>query len=162
VIVHVAHFAELDAATLYALLRLRVDVFVVEQRCAYPELDGRDVEPRTLHVWLEHDGGPAAYLRVLAEPDGTRRVGRVCTTPAHRGNQAAARLMAEALRLTGEDPCVLDAQSYLAGFYRGLGFTQAGPEYVEDGIPHIPMRRDPAPQRLPGEADPEPGDGSEP
>src|SRR5690606_15538749 len=68
-------FSELDAATLYALLRLRVDVFVVEQQCPYPELDGRDTEPTTRHLWL----GPAAtqplsYLRILAEPDGVARI----------------------------------------------------------------------------------------
>ncbi len=134
-------FTDLDVHTLYALLRLRVDVFVVEQHCAYSELDGRDVEPETVHVWLDLDGGPAAYLRILTEPDGTRRIGRVCTAANHRGDGAAGRLMAEALRLIDDAPCVLDAQSYLVGFYRRLGFAPTGPEYVEDGIPHVPMRR---------------------
>jgi len=146
-VIHAARFADLDPQTLYALLRLRVDVFVVEQRCAYPELDGRDLEPGTLHVWLDHDGPPVAYLRILTETDGVRRIGRVCTAPGRRGGGAAARLMAEALRLVGEAPCVLDAQSYLVGFYERLGFDPTGPEYVEDGIPHVPMRR-----RCPGQA----------
>ena len=66
----VAAFSELDAATLYGLLRLRVDVFVVEQKCAYPELDGRDDEPDTRHLWIpDGDGTPLAY-----DPEVTARV----------------------------------------------------------------------------------------
>jgi ElaA protein len=145
VTIHVAAFDELDAATLYALLRLRVDVFVVEQRCAYPELDGRDIEPETRHVWLEEAGVPSAYLRMLAEPDGGARIGRVCVAGSARGRGLARRLMEEALAVVGDRPCILHAQSYLVGFYRGLGFVATGPEYLdEDGIPHVPMRRGPA------------------
>ena len=142
---HVARFAELDAATLYALLRLRTEVFVVEQRCPYPELDGRDVEPGTRHLWLAPDGDPLdvrAYLRLLAEPDGAVRIGRVCTAAKARGEGLSARLLDAALELAGErTPTVLDAQSYLVGFYERYGFAASGPEYVEDGIPHVPMRR---------------------
>jgi ElaA protein len=138
----VASFAQLDAAVLYRLLRLRVEVFVVEQACAYPELDGRDLEPGTVHLWFEQDGDPVAYLRVLTEPDGTRRIGRVCTAKGNRGTGLAARLVEEALRLTGDQPCVLDAQSYLVDFYQRAGFAVTGPEYIEDGIAHVPMRRD--------------------
>jgi ElaA protein len=144
-------FAELDAATLYALLRLRVDVFVVEQACPYPELDGRDLEPTTRHLWLAeastptssaNPAEPLAYLRVLAEADGTARIGRVCTAVNGRGRGLSRRLMTAALQRVGERPCVLDAQSYLVDFYRSFGFIDAGPEFLEDGIPHIPMRRD--------------------
>lgn len=141
--VRTAGTADLDAATLYALLRLRCDVFVVEQRCPYPELDGRDTEPGTEHVWLEHGGAPVAYLRILREPDGGYRIGRVCTAASHRGAGYAGRLLAWALERIGPDAgCVLDAQAHLAGFYAGYGFTVTGPEYLEDGIPHVPMRRD--------------------
>jgi ElaA protein len=134
--------AELDPAVLYALLRLRVDVFVVEQRCAYPELDGRDTEPQTRHVWAEHDGVPVAYLRILEQPGGAARIGRVCVAAPARGAGLARELMVHALDLVGPRECLLDAQSYLVGFYAALGFTATGPEYVdEDGIPHVPMRR---------------------
>jgi ElaA protein len=142
----VAGFGELDPATLYALLRLRVDVFVVEQQCPYPELDGRDLEPQTRHLWLERDGEPVAYLRLLAEPGGEARIGRVCVGAKARGSGAARALMSTALELVGDRPCTLDAQSYLVDFYRGFGFRPSGAEYVEDGIPHIPMRRAPAPE----------------
>ena len=140
--VRVASFADLDTATLYALLRLRVDVFVVEQACAYPELDGRDTEPGTRHLWTAGAAGePLAYLRILADPGDVARIGRVAVAKPARGAGHAARLMAQALRLIGDRACVLEAQSYLVDFYTSFGFIPAGPEYVEDGIPHIPMRR---------------------
>jgi ElaA protein len=138
---HVAAFGDLDTVTLYGLLRLRVDVFVVEQRCPYPELDGRDLEPATRHVWIEDAGRPCAYLRVLREPDGMVRVGRVCVADKLRGTGAARTLMGVALDIVGDDPSTLDAQAYLVGFYAGFGYTVTGPEYVEDGIPHVPMLR---------------------
>ena len=139
---HVARFADLDAATLYALLRLRVDVFVVEQECPYPELDGRDTDPGTWHLWQAGEAGPVGYLRIVMDPDGTPRIGRVCTAAAARGRGLAARLMTRALATVGDGPSVLDAQSYLVDFYRGFGFRATGPEYLDDGIPHVPMRRD--------------------
>lgn len=144
-ILHVAGFVELDPVTLYALLRLRTNVFVVEQRCPYPELDGRDLEPGTRHLWLAPERtDPHAYLRVLAEPDGSARIGRVCTAEKARGQGLSARLVAAALELIGyATPCVLDAQTYLVDFYLRFGFTRCGPEFVEDGIAHVPMRRDP-------------------
>jgi ElaA protein len=135
-----ARFDELDTVTLYALLRLRVDVFVVEQACAYPELDGRDAEPTTEHVWIEDDVGPAAYLRVLADRVGVR-IGRVCTRSDARGGGAAARLVEHVLAVHPDTDAVLDAQTYLVTFYERHGFTPSGPAFVEDGIPHVPMRR---------------------
>ncbi|MEU8261231.1 GNAT family N-acetyltransferase [Micromonospora sp. NPDC048999] len=138
---HVASFAELDARTFHDLLRLRIDVFVVEQACPYPELDGRDVEPGTRHLWLTRDGAVVAYLRILADPGGVARIGRVVVAPTARGAGLAGRLMTEALALVGAGPCVLEAQSYLVDFYAGHGFAVSGPGYVEDGIPHTPMRR---------------------
>jgi ElaA protein len=139
--VRLATFGELDAGTLYSLLRLRVDVFVVEQDCPYPELDGRDTEPGTRHVWRSAGGRPVGYLRIMEEPDGGTRIGRVCVAADARGTGLARQLMAAALDQVGGRACVLDAQSHLAGFYAGFGFAPTGPEFVEDGIPHVPMRR---------------------
>jgi len=138
-----AGFADLDAATLYGLLRLRTDVFVVEQACPYPELDGRDTEPGTRHLWFVAPTAvatPLAYLRVLIDPDGRHRIGRVCTAPAARGAGLSGRLVGAALHDRAD--FVLDAQSHLIGFYARFGFTVSGPEYIEDGIAHTPMRRD--------------------
>ncbi|MEO3776882.1 GNAT family N-acetyltransferase [Micromonospora sp. B11E3] len=143
-VTRIASFAELDARTFHNLLRLRIDVFVVEQACPYPELDGRDVEPGTRHLWLTRDGDVVAYLRILADPGGVTRIGRVVVAPRARRGGYAGRLMAEALAVVGDRPCVLEAQSHLVAFYARHGFTVSGPEYVEDGIPHTPMRREPA------------------
>lgn len=130
----------IDPVTLYELLRLRVDVFVVEQNCPYPELDGRDLEPNAELWWLEDDGRVVATLRVLTEPSGERRIGRVATRIDRRGGGLAARMIRTATdELKG--PLVLDAQSHLHDWYAEFGFAQDGPEFVEDGIDHIPMRR---------------------
>jgi ElaA protein len=130
-----ASAAGLTVAELYGLLRLRVDVFVVEQECPYPELDGRDLEPATEHLWYEVDGVPVATLRVL-DDDDERAIGRVATAAGSRGSGLAARLMEEALATYGDGPLHLGAQAHLEGWYERFG-------YVEDGIPHVPMRRVP-------------------
>ena len=133
-------FVELTGRELHDLLRLRVDVFVVEQDCAYPELDGRDPEPGTRHVWIADDRGPAAYLRVL-DDGAARRIGRVVTRSDARGAGLAGRLVEHVLAGTPA-PWVLDAQSHLASWYEARGFDVVGPEFVEDGIAHVPMRRE--------------------
>lgn len=133
---------DLDAATLYALLRLRVDVFVVEQSCPYPELDGRDLAESTRHFWLESPGGEViSTLRLLGDP-GEFRIGRVCTRAADRGHGHTSRLMEAALAEVGPQRCRISAQSYLADMYARHGFVLDGEEFVEDGIPHVPMVRE--------------------
>ena len=136
-----AGWAEIDPLTLHDLIRLRVDVFVVEQLCAYAELDGRDLDRGTVHLRAGPAHQPTAYLRLLTEPGGTRRIGRVCTAPAHRGRGLARRLVAAALAEVGPAPCVLDAQAHLTGLYADFGFTPDGPGYDWDGVLHVPMRR---------------------
>jgi predicted GNAT family N-acyltransferase len=138
-----AAFAELTPFEVYGLCRLRVDVFVVEQTCPYPELDGRDVEPATVHLWFEDDGAVVATIRVL-DDDATRVIGRVATAAGHRGRGLSARLIEEGIALCGDTPITLGAQAHLESWYERFGFRRSGPGYVEDGIPHIPMRRDPA------------------
>jgi ElaA protein len=120
-----------------------VDVFVVEQECPYPELDGRDVEPATVHLWFDVDGEVAATIRLLDNGD-TRAIGRVATAPGFRGAGLAARLMEEGIALAGDVPVTLGAQAHLEGWYQRFGFRRSGEGYVEDGIPHVPMRREPA------------------
>ncbi len=137
-----ARFAELIAAEVYGLCRLRVDVFVVEQQCPYPELDGRDLEPATEHLWFEADGVPVATLRVLDDGDEWA-IGRVATAAGWRGYGLAARLNEEALGSYGDGPLHLGAQAYLEGWYERFGFRRSGAGYLEDGIPHVPRRREP-------------------
>lgn len=128
------------AADLYAALRLRSEVFVVEQACVYLDLDGRDLEPTTTHLWLATpDGDIAAYLRLMAEPAGGSRIGRVVTAPAHRGRALASQLIEAALERV-ERPVLLGAQSHLQHVYARHGFLRDGDDYLEDGIWHTPMR----------------------
>ncbi|WIX78718.1 GNAT family N-acetyltransferase [Amycolatopsis carbonis] len=138
---HHATGPELTAAQLYAILRLRADVFVVEQECAYGDVDGRDLLPSTRHLWFTDPAGEVtAYLRVLADPDGVARIGRVVTAASARGHGLAASLMEAALAgASGE--FVLDAQTYAQRLYARFGFIPEGDEFLDDGIPHITMRR---------------------
>jgi ElaA protein len=138
--VHDALVTEIDPVTLYKILRLRVDVFVVEQRCPYAELDGRDVEPEARQFWTTAGDEVTSTLRLLRDPDGTARIGRVATAARARGEGLAALLMNRALELA-EGDVVLDAQEYLEGWYARFGFVRSGDGFVEDGIPHVPMRR---------------------
>ena len=138
--VRVDAFDELDARTAYLLWQLRESVFVVEQQCPYPELDGRDLEPGTRHVWAASEGGPIGYLRILDDGDHAR-IGRVLVVRSHRGKGLSGELMRVALDVVGDRPSVLDAQSPLAGWYTTFGYEQTGPEFLDDGIPHVPMRR---------------------
>ena len=143
--IRIASFDELEPRTAYRLWQLRERVFVVEQECAYLDLDGRDLEPGTRHLWAEDEGGrPVAYLRVLDEPAGEApaafRIGRVLVAASHRGQGLAERLMKAAVDVVDGRPCRLDAQTYLVEWYRRLGFEPCGEEFLEDGIPHVPMR----------------------
>jgi ElaA protein len=134
--------ADLDPTTLYRILRLRTEVFVVEQECPYPELDGRDLEPSARQLWIEgQDASVLATLRLLRDDDGVARIGRVATAPSARGEGLGGLLMRRALEFAGDADTVLDAQSYLADWYARFGFVRDGEDYVEDGIPHVPMRR---------------------
>jgi ElaA protein len=140
---------QLDVATLYDVLALRSAVFVVEQECAYQDIDGLDLAKGTVHVLgrEERRSGIAAYARVLA-PDAehpTPRIGRVLVAPEARGQQLARPLMKQALaacerRWPGE-AVELGAQAHLTGFYASLGFEAVSEPYDEDGIPHVWMRR---------------------
>ncbi|MEJ2865169.1 GNAT family N-acetyltransferase [Actinomycetospora flava] len=133
-------FADLTPAELYDVLALRVRVFVVEQDCAFQELDGLDDVAE--HVWTRGPSGEvAAYLRVLAS-EGVTRLGRIVTAPEHRGTGAGAALVRAVLSEI-DGPVVLGAQVQAQGFYERLGFAVDGPGYDEDGIPHVPMRRVP-------------------
>lgn len=136
---------ELTTSELYRLLELRIDVFVVEQECAYHETDGRDLLDTTWHGWTDTaDGDVAAAIRVLGDEEPWR-IGRVVTRPDHRGRGLAALLVKQGHDRAGTDGSVLDAQSYLVEWYRTLGWTVAGAEFIEDGIAHIPMKRDSGP-----------------
>ena len=139
--VHDAVLADLDPTTLYRILQLRSVVFVVEQDCVYVDPDGRDLEPTARQLWAEQDGAIVATLRLLTDPSGDARIGRVVTAPSARGQGLAARMVLRAIGLAGDRPIVLDAQSHLERWYAGFGFARDGADFLEDGILHVPMRR---------------------
>lgn len=132
-------FDQLDPAAVYSICRLRQDVFVVEQECPYPDLDGRDVEPGTRHVLLLVEDALLGYARVLDDRD-VWRIGRVLLAPDARGRGWADPLMHTALQVAQDRDVVLDAQTPLVGWYATHGFVTDGDEFLEDGIPHTPMR----------------------
>jgi ElaA protein len=136
--------ADLSTAMIYALLRLRVEVFVVELGCPYQELDGHDLERTTRHYWLAPDDAieqPQATLRLLEPSDGQFRIGRICTARQARRQGGLRRLLEAALAEVGDAPCVLDAQPYCVDLFSSFGFVVNGAEFTEDGIPHVPMLR---------------------
>jgi ElaA protein len=141
---HRAAAAEVPSVTLYRMLWLRLRVFVVEQRAAYPELDGRDIEPGAELMWASDGDEVISTLRVLQE-GSQMRIGRVATDAAARGRGIAAELMRRAVARCDERapgwPIVLDAQSQLADWYVRFGFEVSGPAFSEDDIQHVPMRR---------------------
>jgi len=145
---HTLTFAQLDAATLYALLKLRSEVFVVEQQCVYLDPDGKDAHPDVLHViGRGEDDGIAAYLRILPAGLSYPQVsfGRVLTAPAYRGRGLGDPLVRVALdeierRWPGSD-VQIGAQAHLEHYYARHGFVRNSDTYLDDGIPHIDMLR---------------------
>jgi ElaA protein len=139
---HRAWAKDLDAPTLYAILKLRVEVFVVEQARPYPELDGRDLFAETRHFWLEAEGEVICTLRLMEEHAGgqkTFRLGRLCTQRNVRGEGHTTRLLRAALAEVGDYPCRINAQVYLADMYAQHGFVRDGDDFLDDGVPHVAM-----------------------
>ncbi|MFP4207028.1 MAG: GNAT family N-acetyltransferase [Wenzhouxiangella sp.] len=139
-------FADLSGDDLYAILAARVAVFVVEQDCPYPELDGLDQSAH--HLWaVDAAGQVAAYARITAPETrfADPSIGRVLTVQAHRGTGLGRTLMRRAIELTEHlYPGMhirISAQQHLDRFYASLGFRFVRGPYPEDGIPHIEMLR---------------------
>ncbi|TNE87986.1 MAG: GNAT family N-acetyltransferase [Deltaproteobacteria bacterium] len=142
---HWLTFEELGVHRLYAVLALRQAVFVVEQECAYLDADGDDAD--AMHLLGELDGELVAYVRAFAPGRvyDEACIGRVITAERIRGTGQGRPLMLEAIRQVeatwGPGPIKLSAQSHLRAYYESLGFAVCGEGYLEDGIPHLPMRR---------------------
>lgn len=134
----IKHFSELTTGELYGILKLRTDVFVVEQNCPYPELDGLD--QTAVHLWFSDENGIEAYLRIFQKQDGVY-IGRVVSRKRRCG--LASLLLKEALRIAEEEfsaeRILLEAQTYARSLYEKIGFVQSSEEFLEDGIPHIRM-----------------------
>ena len=140
-ILHTKRFDQLTVDELYELLRIRSEVFVVEQNCVYQDLDQGDQE--AVHLWLTEGGKVVALCRVC--PAGTHMrevsVGRVITT--ERGKGYGKRIMLEGIAAAREHfhakVIEIEAQEYAKGFYEQVGFRQSSDPFILDGIPHIKM-----------------------
>ncbi len=138
---HKKTFKELTTDELYELLRVRSEVFVVEQNCVYQDLDGDD--QASIHLWLTQDDKVVALCRVC--PAGTHMrevsIGRVITT--ERGRGYGKQIMLAAIQAATEEfhaeLIVIEAQEYAKGFYESVGFRQTSEPFILDGIPHIAM-----------------------
>ena len=143
---YTAHFSEVPSGKLYRILALRSDVFVVEQNCAYQDLDGKD--ENAVWVWAEDENGNVhATARLL--PAGVSykemSIGRVCTSAQARRTGLGKLLMEECLKQCenswGKETITISAQEYLVKFYNEFGFKEEGEMYLEDDIPHLKMKR---------------------
>ena len=136
-------FDQLTNTELYNILKERTNVFVVEQNCPYPEVDGKDVQ--SYHLYKEEDGEIIAYLRIL--PPGVSyaelSIGRVLVKKEYRGQRLAHELMMRALQFIedelNETTVKIQAQDYLRKFYGSFGFKAISEVYLDDGIPHVDM-----------------------
>jgi len=148
-------FGDLTPGLLYDVLRFRQAIFVVEQHCAYPDLDGLDQRAR--HLLLRVDGELAGCLRLIPFPDDARvKIGRVAVTLSQRRRGFARLLMIEALARCRRDypdcAVALTGQTYLAPFYESLGFAVTSEPYDDYGLSHVDMKLH-ANSRHPGTAE---------
>lgn len=138
-----SRFDELSTRDFYEIVKARETVFVVEQQCAYQEVD--ELDPLAWHLLATVDGKLAAYIRLVGPGDkfDEPSIGRVMTLKAFRGHQYGRALMSEAIRFTEKTyPSLgikIGAQVYLNAFYESFGFAAVSTPYDEDGIPHIDM-----------------------
>ncbi len=140
----IKNFEELTRSELYKILQVRSEVFVVEQECAYQDIDGKD--QKSVHLWLEDsEGGIHSYCRILpaglSYPEAS--IGRVLVKESQRGKGTARQMMQQALEFLAQawrEPVVrIEAQYYLRAFYASFGFKEDSEPFLEDGIKHVEM-----------------------
>jgi ElaA protein len=138
-------FDEFTVPELYAVIKARVDVFVVEQNCPYPDLDGYD--QKAIHLWAEENSEILAYCRIFDKgiKYNEASIGRVLTTEKARGKSLGKQLITYAVQTIENrfrtSEIRISAQDYLLRFYGGFGFEDTGKKYLEDDIPHTEMFR---------------------
>lgn len=141
----VKKFCDLTPDELYAVLRLRSEVFVVEQNCVFLDLDNKDQVSHHLMGWMDHSLAATSRLVPAGISYEYPSIGRVVSSPALRGKNVGRELMdqsiEEMIMLYGQTPIRIGAQLYLKNFYESFGFLQSSDIYIEDGIDHIEMTR---------------------
>jgi len=141
--IKVFKYQDLGLDKLYEILKLRSEVFVVEQKCAYQDLDNKD--EKALHVIGEENNTIVAYSRVFRKGDFFKNssIGRVLVKKEHRKKEYGKKIMISSIAQIKKNPkekkIEISAQKYLLKFYSELGFEKVGEEYLEDNIPHIKM-----------------------
>jgi len=136
-------FSELSTQELYKILRLRSEVFVVEQDCVYQDMDNKD--QKAIHLLYKQEEEIIGYTRIFKSGDYYENpsIGRVVVVNNKRGNELGKKIMLESINFIKENfvgkKIELSAQKYLDKFYKDLGFDVEGEEYLEDGIPHQRM-----------------------
>lgn len=136
-------FDQLTTLELYRILRLRSEVFVVEQQCIYQDIDNKDFS--AVHLFLTENNEIVAYCRLL--PQGVSApeaaIGRIIVAPSHRGKNLSRLIMQQAMEIAINDwqqkRIYIQAQAHLTKFYHSLGFISSSDAYLEDGIPHFDM-----------------------
>ena len=135
----VKEFADLSIYELYEILKARVDVFVVEQTCPYPELDNIDQD--AVHVFIKENDEIKAYARVFVKEGSTIQIGRVLSV--ERKKYCGYEVMSKAVEVAKEKfnaKCIyIEAQCYAIGFYEKFGFKVVSEPFLEDNIPHVKM-----------------------
>ena len=139
----VKRFNELSVEEIYQILKVRADVFIIEQKCIYKDIDGKD--EKAMHVMGKNNNEIIAYTRILegGEDYDFPSISRVVVKKENRGKERGRKIMKESIKYIVEElkekTIVLAAQKYLEKFYRELGFIAEGEEYLEDEIPHQKM-----------------------
>lgn len=140
----IKRFEELDTKELHSILKIRNEVFVVEQSCAYQDCDDSDY--KAYHMYLQDEEGMYAYIRIFDKDiiyDGYASFGRVLVTKRHRGEQIGRELVARAVEFIRDELKInnikISAQEYLTKFYESFGFEVNSEVYLEDDIPHVKM-----------------------
>ena len=141
--IFIKSFYDLTKDELYNILRLRSEVFIVEQNCVYQDIDQKDQS--ALHVFLKKNNQIIAYTRIFKPNDYFKysSIGRVVVIKNKRGSKIGSQIMNFSIKkieeIFNEKKIKISAQKYLINFYEKLGFSVIGDEYLEDGIPHIAM-----------------------
>lgn len=139
--IKIAKFEELSNTELYESLALRFNVFVIEQKCIYPEFD--KVDNHAHHMLLKNKNQVAGYLRMYKDNDGYARIGRIVLHKDYRGKNYGRHIINEAIKFISTSysnkTIKINAQEPLMAFYESFGFIQICPVYLDCGIPHIDM-----------------------
>ena len=144
---HLKTFKELTTLQLYEILKLRSEIFVVEQKCVYQDIDNKD--QKAYHLFLEENNIILAYTRLFKPNDYYKEasIGRVVVNNTKRGTGLGHKLIDKSIlqieKIIGKVTIKIGAQTYLKSFYEKHGFEKISEEYLEDGIPHIHMLRIP-------------------